>query len=96
MRRRRCWFGRWGEACQVADYPPSEFEVDLADRSVTHEPSGIRFSFYEYTVESDWLASDSVIFRDNPQWHGDRAELARSAKAAAVIGGMTAKRPAMK
>lgn len=73
--------------------PPQEFDVDLAERRVTHKDSGIWFSFYEYLSEDDWLRSDSVTYRDNPQWVGDRNRLAASAKNAAIFGGMTAQRP---
>ena len=73
--------------------PPDEFDVDLAERRVTHKPSGIWFWFYEYPNEDDWLKSDSVTYRDNPGWKGDRNLLASSAKSAAVARGMTARRP---
>lgn len=73
--------------------PPDQFDVDLAERRVTHRASGIWFSFYEYPNEDDWLKSDSVTYRDNPQWRGDRGLLAASAKNAAVVTGMTARRP---
>ncbi len=77
----------------MAEYTNDEFEVDLDDRSVTHKRSGIRFSFYQYQNEADWLNSDSVIYRDNPQWDGDRRELAAAAKTAALSKGMTARKP---
>jgi hypothetical protein len=73
--------------------PSQEFDVDLAERRVTHKASGIWFSFYEYLNEGDWLKSDSVTYRDNPRWEGDRNLLAASAKSAAVAEGMTARRP---
>jgi hypothetical protein len=47
---------------------PDEFDVDLAERRVTHRSSGIWFSFYEYLNEDDWLKSDSVTYRDNSRW----------------------------
>jgi hypothetical protein len=72
---------------------PDEFDVDLAERRVTHRASGIWFSFYEYLNDEDWLKSDSVTYRDNPRWEGDRNLLAASAKNAAVVKGMTARRP---
>jgi hypothetical protein len=72
---------------------PDEFDVDLIERRVTHRASGIWFSFYEYLNEDDWLKSDSVTYRDNPRWEGDRNLLAASAKNAAVVGGMSARRP---
>ena len=72
---------------------PDEFDVDLLERRVTHRPSGIWFSFYEYPNEDDWLRSDSVTYRDNSAWDGDRNVLAASAKNAAVAQGMTARRP---
>jgi hypothetical protein len=74
-------------------YSKDEFEIDLAERSVTHTGSGIRFSFYEYENENDWRESDSVIYRENPNWDGNRRELAAAAKEAAIAGGMTARRP---
>ena len=73
--------------------PPDEFDVDLAERRVTHRASRIWFSFYEYLNEDDWLKSDSVTYRDNPRWDGNRNLLAASAKNAAVVKGMTARRP---
>jgi hypothetical protein len=72
----------------------SDFEVNLAERRVVHKPSGMWFSFYEYTKENDWRQTDSVIFRDNPEWKGNRGELAAAAKKAAIDAGMTAQRPA--
>lgn len=71
-----------------------DFEVNLAERRVTHKPSGIIASFYEYHTEDDWRKSDSVTLRDNPAYTGDRRELARAAKAAALAAGMTRKKPA--
>jgi hypothetical protein len=70
-----------------------DFDVDLAERRVVHKPSGMWFEFYEYTTEDDWKRSDSVIFRDVPEWRGDRAQLAAAAKKAALAQGMMAKRP---
>jgi len=72
---------------------PDEFDVDLVERRVTHRESGIWFSFYEYLSEDDWHKSDSVTYRDNPHWEGNRNLLAASAKNAAVVKGMTARRP---
>jgi hypothetical protein len=72
---------------------PDEFDVDLVERRVTHRASGIWFSFYEYLDEDDWHKSDSVTYRDNPTWEGDRNLLATSAKNAAMAKGMTARRP---
>ena len=71
---------------------PDEFDVDLRERRVTHRPSRIVVSFYEYTNEEDWRKADSVTLRDNPSWPGDRYELARAAKAAAIARGMKARR----
>ena len=70
-----------------------EFDVDLLDRRVVHKPSGIWFEFYEYLNEDDWRRSDSVIYRDEPDWVGDRRKLAAAAKRAAIEMGMTAKKP---
>jgi hypothetical protein len=72
----------------------SDFEVNLAERRVVHKPSGMWFSFYEYTNEDDWRRSDSVIFRDNPEWPGNRGALAAAAKRAAIDSGMKAQKPA--
>ena len=72
---------------------PDEFDVDLVERRVTHRASGIWFSFYEYLDEDDWRKSDSVTYRDNPAWEGDRNLLVASAKNAAMAKGMTARRP---
>jgi hypothetical protein len=69
-------------------YPPDEFDVDLDERKVIHRESGIWFSFYEYPNEGDWKRTDSVIYRDNPAWEGDRRELAAAAKHAAILKGM--------
>jgi hypothetical protein len=77
----------------MAQYPTSEFDVDLYERKVTHRPSGIWFSFYEYQNEADWLKTDSVFYRENPDWDGDRSALAASAKAAAIAAGMKARKP---
>jgi hypothetical protein len=77
----------------VTSYRPDDFDVDVAERSVTHKQSGIRFSFYEYLNESDWANSDSVIYRDNPAWTGDRLALAAAAKNAAIAKGMAARKP---
>lgn len=73
-------------------FPTSEFDVDLMEREVLHRPSGITFSFYEYYTEDDWRRSDSVIYRDNPSWTGDRMALAAAAKQAALVKGMTAQK----
>jgi hypothetical protein len=71
-----------------------DFDVDLAERLVRHKPSGIEISFYEYLNEEDWKKSDTATLRDNPFWPGDRYELARLAKEAAVAAGMTSRKPA--
>ncbi len=76
--------------------PTNEFEVDLSERRVVHKPSGMWFSFYEYPNEDDWRQSDSVIYRDNPQWSGDRMVLAHAAKEAAISNGMRARKPPAK
>ena len=78
----------------MPEFLPRDFMVNLAERRVIHKVSGIWFKFYEYTNEEDWQRSDSVIYRDNPAWVGDRAELAAAAKEAAIDAGMTARRPA--
>lgn len=70
------------------------FNVDLTDRRVTHKPSGIVVSFYEYPTEDDWWKSDSVTLRDHPSYKGDRRVLARAAKEAALAMGMTNQKPA--
>lgn len=75
------------------DYPVSDFDVDLKQRVVTHRPSNIRFSFYEYGNEEDWRKSDSVVMRDNPYFVGNRSLLARAAKEAAITMGMRAQKP---
>jgi hypothetical protein len=72
---------------------PDDFEVDLTERRVIHKPSGMWFSFYEYLTEEDWKKSDSVIYRDNPEWTIDRMKLAAMAKEIAIEKGMTAKKP---
>lgn len=77
----------------MSGYPSSDFFVDLNARKVLHKPSGIWVSFYEYRNEQDWLASDSVILRDNPDFDGDRMELAAAAKKAALEVGMKARKP---
>jgi hypothetical protein len=69
---------------------PRDFDVDLVERLVRHKPSGIEIEFYEYPNEEDWKRSDSALLRDNPIWPGDRYELARSAKQAAMAAGMKA------
>ena len=78
----------------MLEFPIDEFDVDLEERSVFHRPSGIWFSFYEYTNEKDWERSDSVVYRENPSWTGDRRLLAAAAKRAAIAKGMKAMRPA--
>jgi hypothetical protein len=70
-----------------------DFDVDLHERVVLHKPSGIWFQFYEYLGEDDWRRSDSVIYRENPNWPGDRGELAAAAKEAAIKSGMKARKP---
>jgi len=76
--------------------PPKmeDFDVDLTERLVTHKPSGIEVSFYEYLSEDDWKKSDSALLRDNPFWPGNRYELARVAKDAALAAGMMSRKPA--
>jgi hypothetical protein len=69
-------------------YLADGFDVDLDERKVLHRDSGIWFSFYEYPNEEDWEQTDSVIYRDNPDWEGDRRELAAAAKRAAMAKGM--------
>lgn len=75
------------------EYRPQEFDVDLCDRRVLHKPSKIWFEFYEYLDEADWQRTDSVIYHDNPNWPGDRRELAALAKRVAIEKGMKAQRP---
>ena len=70
-----------------------DFDVDLTERQVTHKPSGIVVSFYEYLTEDDWRKSDSVTLRDNPAYRGDRRQLAHAAKQAALAMGMTKHKP---
>jgi len=77
----------------MSQFTPDDFDVDLRERKVIHKPSGMWFSFYEYNTEDDWKDSTSVIYRDNPDWPGDRRELAAAAKHAAVAKGMTARKP---
>ena len=72
----------------------NDFDVDLVDRRVLHKPSGIWFQFYEYLNDEDWQRSDSVTYRDNPKWSGDRMRLAAEAKHAAILKGMKARKPA--
>jgi hypothetical protein len=72
---------------------PEDFDVNLMERRVTHKPSGITVSFYEYNSEADWLHSDSVTLRDNPGWPGNRMELARMAQETAIARGMKARKP---
>ncbi len=74
-------------------YPVEEFDVDLRERTVLHRPSGITFSFYEYHNEDDWEKSDSVIYRERPDWQGDRMLLAAAAKRAALAKDMRAQKP---
>jgi hypothetical protein len=76
-------------------FPISDFMVDVRDRTVIHKPSKILFSFYEYRTEDDWETSQSVIYRDNPDFTGDRLELAAAAKRAALANGMKARKPAL-
>jgi hypothetical protein len=77
----------------MAKFPLDEFEVNLPLRKVVHKPSGIWFEFYEYLNENDWNRSDSVVYRDRPEWSGDRMELAAAAKDAAIKRGMRARKP---
>ena len=78
----------------MPEFPTSDFVVNLAERRVVHKPSRMWFVFYEYTNENDWRRSDSVIFRDNPKYAGNRATLAAAAKKAAIDAGMMARRAA--
>jgi hypothetical protein len=73
----------------VDQLSPENFHVDFTEREVTHKPSGVVISFYEYVTEDDWRKSDSVTLRDNTSYRGDRRELARAAKEAALAKGMT-------
>jgi hypothetical protein len=77
----------------IADLSADDFDVDLLERRVVHRTSGIWFEFYEYATEEDWRQTDSVIFRDNPRWEGNRRALAAAAKQAAMSAGMTARVP---
>lgn len=77
----------------MAQLRPEDFDVNLEERRVTHKPSKIVISFYEYNSEDDWRKSDSATLRDNPEYAGDRLELARAAKEAALALGMTARKP---
>jgi len=74
----------------MSGFSPDDFDVNLSERKVVHKKSGIWFSFYEYLNEQDWRRSESVIYRDNPSWVGDRMELAAAAKQAAIVKGMRA------
>ncbi len=76
----------------MSNFSPDDFDVDLSERKVIHKASGIWFSFYEYRNEDDWRRSDSVMYHDNPKWTGDRHELAKAAKKAAIAKGMKALR----
>jgi hypothetical protein len=80
-------------AAVMDQFAPDQFDVDLLDRIVLHKPSGMWFQFYEYLNEDDWRRSDSVIYREVPNWKGDRNALAAAAKRAALERGMTARRP---
>jgi hypothetical protein len=77
----------------VNELTADNFVVDLAERQVRHKPSGIVVYFYEYLTEDDWRRSDSVKLRDHPSYIGDRRELARAAKEAALAKGMTKQKP---
>ena len=86
----------WAMGClercaAVTMYPPNEFEIDRAKRKVTHKPSGITFSFYEYTTEEDWDKAAPASYRERPDWDGDRLMLAMAAKHAAKVHGMKSK-----
>jgi hypothetical protein len=81
-------------ATLMNQFSPDDFDVDLVDRRVVHKPSGIWFKFYEYLNDEDWQKSDSITYRDNPHWSGDRMKLATEAKRAAILKGMKARRPA--
>lgn len=82
------------EVASVDELSSDAFDVDPLERRVVHKELGIWFEFYEYLNEEDWKRSDSVIYRDNPKWTGDRRQLAAAAKNAALIKGMKARRPA--
>ena len=69
-----------------------DFDVDLAERIVTHRPSRISFVFDVFLNEADWQRAEAKSWRDNAAWLGDSAELARMAKAAAIAEGMKAHR----
>lgn len=75
------------------EYRADDFAVDLFARRVIHKPSRIWFEFYEYLENADWERSDNVIYHDNPEWDGDRRELAALAKRAGMEAGMSARRP---
>jgi len=70
-----------------------DFEVDLNTRTARHGPSEIEFSFYEYEDDDTWAKAGPKGYRDNPNWNGDRVELAKMAKSAAVVRGMGARKP---
>jgi hypothetical protein len=89
----------WAMRCletgtQTSPFPDDEFDVDLVDRKVTHHPSEICFSFYEYRNERDWLSAAPAHYRENPEWEGNRFDLGLAAKRAAVAAGMKHSGPA--
>lgn len=67
--------------------PGDTFTVDIAAREVRHS-SGASVSFYRYTSDDDWRASDVVTLRNPDLYDGPPAELGRLAKEAAVAAGM--------
>jgi hypothetical protein len=75
---------------QEQRFPLEDFEFDLARRMVLHRPSGIPFSFERRLTEEDWASAQVSIYRDNPDWIGDRSALAAAAKEAAIACGMRA------
>lgn len=64
-----------------------DWSVDLKTRTVRHV-SGAEATFYPYTNERDWVASD-VVQCHNPYLYPDgEAEFARQAKHIALARGM--------
>jgi hypothetical protein len=59
------------------------FNVDVAERKVTHKSSGISFVFYE-----GFTNGGNVLLKDNPEWIGDRQQLMTAAAHVAVASGM--------
>lgn len=76
--------------CESSDRPHSVpqaeingFRVDIAERKVTHQSSGISFVFYE-----GFTNLGNVLVTDNPDWVGDREQLLAAAARVAVANGM--------